>query len=97
MTDRSKFYKEPPKFGAAKLYESDFIANIDVAQWKQFDEAVKSGQGFKVGDFIDLSVNLTAIQMVEFLDTIKKMQTIEEVHKYCDDLTLEIAKEIKLP
>jgi hypothetical protein len=97
MTDRSKYYVEPMKLGAAKLYESDFIADIDNAQWKQFDEAAHSGKGFKVGDFIDLSVNLTAIQMVEFLDKIKEMQSIEEVHKYCDDLIMEISKEIKLP
>lgn len=97
MEDRSKYYKEPFKLGAATLYESDFIAKINNEHWEHFHNNVESGNGFKVGDFIDLSVNLTITQMVEFLDKIKEMKTIEEVHKYVDDLTIEIAKEIKLP
>jgi len=58
---------------------------------------VTSGEGFKVGDFIDLSVKLSAQQIVKFLDEVKKVKTIEEVHTIADDLILDIAKEIQLP
>lgn len=95
--DRSKYYKKPPKFGAATLYLSEFLNKIDNQHWEQFHMAVTSGEGFKVGDFIDLSVRLTAQQMVKFLDEIKKVKTIEEVHKIADEIILDIAREIELP
>jgi len=97
IMDRSKYYKEPLKLGAQTIYLSKTLNKIDEQHWEQFHLAVTSGQGFKVGDFIDLSVQLTAQQMVKFLDEIKKLKTIEEVHSIADEMILDIAKEIKLP
>jgi|ERR1035437_719677 hypothetical protein len=97
IKDRSKYYKEPFKLGAATLYESDLITKINNEHWKNFGDAATTDVRLKVGDFIDLSVNLTIVQMINFLDEIKKFKTIEEIHKYIEDITLEIAKELKLP
>lgn len=95
--DRSKYYKKPHKLGAQTLYLSNTLNKIDEQHWEQFHLAVTSGEGFKVGDFIDLSVRLTGQQMVKFLDEVKKVKTIEEVHQIADDMILDIAKEIELP
>lgn len=95
--DRSKYYKEPPKLGAQTLYVSNLLNKLDEQHWEQFHLAVTSGQGFKVGDFIDLSVRLTAQQMVKFLDEVKRVKTLEEVHRIADEMILDIAKEVKLP
>jgi len=96
MKDRSSYYKEPLKLGAQTIYLSGILAKVDEQHWKQFEMAVTSGEGFKVGDFIDLSVQLTAQQMIKFVDEFKKLETIEEVHKMADDVILELAREIKL-
>jgi hypothetical protein len=95
--DRSKYYKEPLKLGAQTIYLSNLLNKLDEQHWEQFHLAVTSGKGFKVGDFIDLSVRLSAQQIVKFLDEIKKVKTIEEVHAIADDVILDIAKEIQLP
>ena len=95
--DRSKYYKEPLKLGVQTIYLSNLLTKLDEQHWKQFHLAVTSGEGLKVGDFIDLSVRLTAQQMIKFLDEIKKVETIEEVHSIADEMILDIAKEIKLP
>jgi len=96
MIDRSSYYKEPLKLGAQTIYLSGMLAKVDEQHWKQFEIAVTSGEGFKVGDFIDLSVQLTAQQLIKFMDEFKKMETIGEVHKMTDDVILELAREIKL-
>jgi len=96
IKDRSKYYKEPMKILGQKIYQSEFLNEIDNEHWKVFGDAATTDARLKVGDFIDLAVNLTAQQMVKFLDEIKKFKTIEEVYKFIDEKTIEIAKDIKL-
>ena len=54
-----------------------------------------NGDGFKVGDFIDLSVDVTANQFLVFLNDIKQFKTIEEVQKFCDEKMTEIFTDVK--
>lgn len=96
MTDRSKFYKEPLKFGDQTLYESDTLIKISNEHWGSFDKMARPDQGFKIGDFIDNAVNLTAIQLVAFLDEFSKMNSIEEVNNKAKEYIEEIQKEVKL-
>lgn len=95
-TDRKDHYKKPMRFGAQTLYESNILSNISLKQWEAFYKKSKSGEGLKVGDFIDTSVNTTAIQMVEFLDKFSNFETIQEVKDECEKYIGEIQKEVKL-
>lgn len=94
--NREKFYKKPPKFGAMSLYSSKAVKNISSIHWKEFDENVKKKQDFKVGDFIDLSVEVTAKQLVKFLDEFVECKTIEEVKEKASQYINEIQKDINL-
>jgi hypothetical protein len=96
MTDRSKFYKKPLKFGVQTIYDSDVLAEIANKHWETFDEMARPEQGFKIGDFIDNAVNLTAIQLVAFLDEFSKMNSIDEVNDKIKQYIEEIQKEVKL-
>ena len=96
MEDRSKYYKEPLKFGVQTIYESDILSDIDLEHWKNFDEAVKSGQGFKVGDFIGIATNTTAKQLVKFLDEFNECESLTDVKTKTNQYIEEIQKEIKL-
>lgn len=84
------------KFLNQTIYKSDIVAKIDLEHWKHFDEAVKTNDGFKIGDFIEVATRLTCQQMVDFLDEIKKLKTIKDVHKFADERILELSKEIKI-
>ena len=94
--DRSKFYKKATRFGAQTLYESDILSKVSLQHWENFDGAVKSGEGFKVGDFIDIAVNTTAIQLVKFLDEFTKCETMDELKSkakiYIDEIQKEVDK-----
>jgi hypothetical protein len=96
MKDRSEFYKTPMKFGAQTMYESDILANIDLKHWEEFDKKVTEDKSYKIGDIIDNSVRVTAIQLVEFLDQFTSLSSIEEVKAIADKYINEIQKEIKL-
>lgn len=96
MKDRSQFYKQPMKFGAQTIYESDILANIDNKHWEEFDKKVTEDKSYKIGDIIDNSVNVTAIQLVEFLDQFITLNSIEEVKDLAEKYINEIQKEIKL-
>lgn len=95
MIDRSKYYKKPLKFGAQTLYDSKILTDVSLAHWKIFDESVKSNQNFKIGDFIDVSVNQTAVEMVKFLEKISEMN-FEEINEFIKSSIEEIQKEILL-
>lgn len=94
--DRSKYYKEPFKFGAQTIYKSDTLSEISLEHWKHFDEAVKSDAGLKVGDLIDNAVNVTAQQLVRFLDEFIKCESMEEFKAKAEKYIDEIQQEVKL-
>lgn len=94
--DRSKYYQKPPKIGSQTLYESDILSDISLKHWMEFDKNTRNGKGFKVGDFIDIAVNTTAIQIVEFLDKFNKFENIDEVKAECEKYIKEIQNEVKL-
>lgn len=94
--DRSKFYTKPPRFGAQSLYKGEILNQMSLDHWKAFDEAVNNGEGFKVGDFIDTSVNITSVQLVKFLDEFSNLSSLEEVKEKAKLYIEEIQQEIKL-
>lgn len=93
-TNREDCYKKPMKFGAQTMHESDFVREISLDHWKHFDDAVKSGDGFKVGDFMDIATRLTAMQMYKFLYEISSLNNIEEIKAKAEVIMLDIEKEI---
>ena len=96
MEDRSNYYKNPMKFGAQTLYQSEVLKGVSLKHWEAFDKKVRSGENFKAGDFIDNAVNVTAIQRVEFLDKFMNFKTVDEVKAECEKYIEEIQKEVNL-
>lgn len=96
MKDRSQFYKQPMKFGAQTIYESDILSDIDLKHWEEFDKKVTEDSSYKVGDIIDNATRVTAIQLVEFLDQFTSLNSIDEVKTLAEKYINEIQKEIKL-
>jgi hypothetical protein len=92
-------YKKPMKFGAQTLYNSEFLSKINQEHWEEFDKKVKSGdkdKGYGIGDFIQNAVDITAIQMVQFLREIAAMDSIEQVREKANSFIAEISKEVDL-
>lgn len=94
LEKRKGMYKEPMKFLNNIMYESDILANIQLEHWEAFDESSKI-DGFKIGDFIDVATRLTANQIVEMMNELLELKTIEEVHELIEEFKLEVYKEIE--
>lgn len=98
-TTEATGYKKPFRFGAQTIYKSDFLSEINLEHWKEFDAKAKTNDknsAYTIADFIQNAVDITALQMIKFLREISEMESLEKVKEKASALIVEIAHEVDL-
>lgn len=93
--DRAKYYKEPMTFLNEYVFDSEVLEKIQHEHWKSFHDKSQTDDGYKIGDFINASVRLTANQIADIIEEFIKLKSMKAVKAKASEILNEIYTQIE--